>query len=73
MENEVATKPFYKSTIVWLSIATIFLGAVDQLNLIGSQLPTEYQGAFTMVLGTLTLLARALTGANVGLILKGKK
>lgn len=67
------TKPFYKSTIIWLSVATIFLGAVDQLNLIGTYLPIEYQGAFTMVLGVLTLIARAFTGSNAAITLTNKQ
>lgn len=61
----VEKKPFYKSKIVWLAIATIFLGAVDQLNFITAQLPTEYQGVITMVLGALTLLARSYSGLTV--------
>lgn len=61
----VEKKPFYKSKIVWLAVATIFLGAVDQLNFITAQLPTEYQGAITMVLGALTLLARSYSGLTV--------
>ena len=61
----VEKKPFYKSKIVWLAIATIFLGAVDQLNFITAQLPTEYQGIITMVLGALTLLARSYSGLTV--------
>lgn len=61
----VDTKPFYKSKIVWLAIATIFLGAVDQLNLLAGQLPTEYQGVITMVLGALTLAARAFSGLSL--------
>lgn len=61
----VEKKPFYKSKIVWLAIATIFLGAVDQLNFITAQLPAEYQGAITMVLGALTLLARSYSGLTV--------
>lgn len=69
-ENKVVsvtaeTKPFYKSKIVWLSIATIFLGAVDQLGVLGSLLPADYQGVFTMVIGFLTLLARTVTGAAI--------
>ena len=65
MTNEATTPaniPFYKSAIVWVALATIFLGAVDQLNLIGLTLPAEYQGVFTMVLGALTLVARAVSG-----------
>lgn len=65
MPNKVTTTtniPFYKSAIVWVALATIFLGAVDQLNLIGSTLPAEYQGVFTMILGALTLAARAVSG-----------
>lgn len=61
----IEKKPFYKSKIVWLAVATIFLGAVDQLNLIATQLPAEYQGAITMVLGTLTLLARSFSGITL--------
>ncbi len=61
----VEKKPFYKSKIVWLAIATIFLGAVDQLNFITAQLPAEYQGVITMVLGALTLLARSYSGLTV--------
>ena len=57
----IEKKPFYKSKIVWLAVATIFLGAVDQLNLIATQLPAEYHGAITMVLGALTLLARSFS------------
>ncbi len=66
-QQEVQTvtndKPFYKSAIVWVALATIFLGAADQLNLVGSQLPAEYQGLYTMVMGALTLLARAVSGS----------
>ena len=61
----IEKKPFYKSKIVWLAVATIFLGAVDQLNLIATQLPAEYQGAITMVLGVLTLLARSFSGITL--------
>lgn len=59
------SKPFYKSKIVWLSIATIFLGAVDQLGVLGTLLPADYQGIFTMTIGFLTLLARTVTGASI--------
>ena len=65
VEATAETKPFYKSKIVWLSIATIFLGAVDQLGVLGSLLPADYQGVFTMVIGFLTLLARTVTGAAI--------
>lgn len=61
----IEKKPFYKSKIVWLAVATIFLGAVDQLNLLSTQLPVEYQGITTMVLGALTLLARSFSGITV--------
>lgn len=69
MENEVkqvvVNKPFYQSKIVWLAVATIFLGAIDQLNLLGTLLPTEYQGAFTMIMGLLTLVARSFSGITI--------
>lgn len=61
----IEKKPFYKSKIVWLAVATMFLGAVDQLNLIATQLPAEYQGAITMVLGALTLIARSFSGITL--------
>ena len=34
----VEEKPFYKSKIVWLAVATMFLGAADQLNLLSNLL-----------------------------------
>lgn len=69
-EVEVTTnnqKPFYQSKIIWLAIATIFLGAVDQLNLIGAQLPAEYQGIYTIIVGALTLFARTYSGSTITL------
>lgn len=59
------TKAFYKSKIVWLAVATIFLGAAEQFAVIGNLLPTEYQGIFTMVIGFLTLLARTVTSTAI--------
>ena len=61
----VEEKPFYKSKIVWLAVATMFLGAADQLNLLSTLLPPEYQGLFTMVMGALTLVARSYSGVTV--------
>ena len=61
----VETKAFYKSKIVWLSVATIFLGATEQFAVLGDLLPAEYQGIFTMVVGFLTLLARTVTGTAI--------
>lgn len=61
----VETKAFYKSKIVWLAVATIFLGATEQFAVLGDLLPTEYQGIFTMVVGFLTLLARTVTGTAI--------
>lgn len=59
------TKAFYKSKIVWLAVATIFLGAAEQFAVIGDLLPAEYQGIFTMVIGFLTLLARTVTSTAI--------
>lgn len=61
----VETKAFYKSKIVWLAVATIFLGATEQFAVLGDLLPAEYQGIFTMVVGFLTLLARTVTGTAI--------
>ena len=61
----VETKAFYKSKIVWLAVATIFLGATEQFAVLGDLLPAEYQGIFTMVVGFLTLLARTFTGTAI--------
>ena len=65
--TQVESKPFYKSKLVWLAIATIFLGAIDQLNILGGLLPSEYQGIYTMIIGALTLAARAVTGTSITL------
>lgn len=65
VETATEVKPFYKSKIVWLAFATIFLGAAEQFAVIGDLLPSEYQGVFTMVVGFLTLLARAVTGTAI--------
>ncbi len=61
------TKPFYKSKLVWIALATIFLGAVDQLNLLGGLLPAEYQGFYTMIVGVLVLAARGVTSTSIAL------
>ena len=61
----VETKAFYKSKIVWLAVATIFLGATEQFAVLGDLLPAEYQGIFTMIVGFLTLLARTVTGTAI--------
>lgn len=61
----VETKPFYKSKIVWLAVATIFLGATDELTSLGNLLPAEYQGLFTIMLGAATLIARAYSGTQI--------
>lgn len=58
-------KKFYQSKIVWLALATILIGANDQLAILGHQLPEEYQGLFTMALGALTLIARTYSGTVV--------
>ena len=65
--TQVESKPFYKSKLVWLAIATIFLGAIDQLNILGGLLPEQYQGIYTMIIGALTLAARAVTGTSITL------
>lgn len=59
------TKAFYKSKIVWLALATIFLGVSDQLNVLAAQIPTAYQGVITAILGILTLLARSYSGTQL--------
>lgn len=65
VETNTEVKPFYKSKIVWLAFATMFLGATEQFAVIGNLLPAEYQGAFTMVVGFLTLVARTVTGTAI--------
>lgn len=65
VETTTEVKPFYKSKIVWLAFATMFLGAAEQFAVIGNLLPSEYQGAFTMVVGFLTLVARTVTGTAI--------
>ena len=65
--TQLEAKPFYKSKLVWLAIATIFLGAIDQLNILGGLLPEQYQGIYTMIMGVLTLAARAVTGTSITL------
>lgn len=65
--TEIVDKPFYQSKIVWIAVATMFLGALDQFSVIGQSLPTEYQGIFTMAIGGLTLLARAFSASNITL------
>lgn len=69
--KEVSTntevKAFYQSKIVWIAIATIFLGALDQLNILGGLLPAEYQGVYTMIVGLLTLIARSVTSTSIAL------
>ena len=60
-------KPFYKSKIVWLALATIFIGAAEQLSILGQFLPAEYQGLFTTILGTAVLIARSYSATNITL------
>lgn len=60
-------KPFYKSKIVWLALATIFIGAAEQLSILGQFLPAEYQGLFTAILGTAVLIARSYSATNITL------
>lgn len=61
------SKPFYKSKLVWIALATMFLGAVDQLNLLSGLLPAEYQGFYTMIVGVLVLAARGVTSTSIAL------
>lgn len=58
-------KPFYKSKIVWLAAATIFLGVAEQLSILGQFLPSEYQGIFTAILGAAVLFARSYSATNI--------
>lgn len=60
-------KPFYKSKIVWLALATILIGAAEQLSILGQFLPAEYQGLFTTILGVAVLVARSYTTTNITL------
>ena len=60
-------KPFYKSKIVWLALTTIFIGAAEQLSILGQFLPAEYQGLFTTILGAAVLVARSYSATNITL------
>ena len=60
-------KPFYKSKIVWLALATIFIGAAEQLSILGQFLPAQYQGLITTILGTAVLIARSYSATNITL------
>ena len=61
------SKPFYKSKIVWLALTTIFVGASEQLSVLGQFLPAEYQGLFTTILGAAVLIARSYSTTNITL------
>ena len=56
MENN---KIWYKSKIIWLSIATIIVGASEYFPILGQYLPDNYQGMFTALTGILIVIARA--------------
>ena len=60
-------KPFYKSKIVWLALATIFIGAAEQLSILGQFLPAEYQGLLNTILGAAVLVARSYSATNITL------
>lgn len=59
IESERLKKVFYKSKILWLSVALIIVTCSEQLNLISQYVPTEYQNAVNIILGVLIILARA--------------
>lgn len=61
------SKAFYKSKILWLAIATVFISVADQLQLVGGLLPTEYQGVYTAILGGAILVARFFSGQSVNI------
>lgn len=56
MENN---KIWYKSKIIWLSIATIIIGASEYFPILGQYVPDNYQGMFTALTGILIVIARA--------------
>ena len=56
MENN---KIWYKSKIIWLSIATIIIGASEYFQILGQYVPDNYQGMFTALTGILIVIARA--------------
>lgn len=64
-EKVTQSKPFYKSKIVWLAVATMFLGASDQLTSLGQLLPQEYQSLFTVILGAGILIARSYSATSI--------
>lgn len=60
-------KAFYKSKIFWLAIATVLVSLADQLQLVTSFLPAEYQGVYTAILGGAILIARLFSGQSVNI------
>lgn len=62
---EQNNKVWWKSKIIWLSVATIVVSASEYIAILEQYIPQHYQGMFTALTGILIVIARVYSNKEL--------
>ena len=62
---EQNNKVWWKSKIIWFSVATIVVSASEYIAILEQYIPQHYQGMFTALTGILIVIARVYSNKEL--------